>query len=73
MVLDLIKEASGRKLNQYNECEMEIYRKRVLTNELKKDILVLLETTEKDEDKIRLILIVLLYCEHISLKEIEEF
>ncbi len=50
---------------------MEIYRKRVLTNELKRDITILLETTDNEQDKVRLILIVLIYCEHISPKEID--
>lgn len=70
---DLIQEASARKLNQFNECEMEVYRKRVLTSELKRDINILIDTTDNESDKIRLILIVLLYCEHISPYEIEEF
>lgn len=39
---ELIKDATARKLNQYNECELELYRKGVLTNELKKEIAVLL-------------------------------
>lgn len=42
---ELLQQASARKLNQFHECEMEMYRKRVLTGELKKDIMVLLETT----------------------------
>ena len=29
---ELIKQASSRKLMQYNECEIEIYRKRVLSS-----------------------------------------
>jgi hypothetical protein len=62
LAADLIREASARKLNQFNDCEMEIYRKRVLTNELKRDITILLETTDNELDKVRLILIVLLYC-----------
>ena len=69
----LIKDASARKLNQYNECELQIYRKGVLTNELKKDIAVLLETTENTQDKIRLIIIALLCSEHLTPSETDEF
>ncbi len=44
-VEELIKVAFPRKLNQYYECEMEIYRKRVLGSEIRKDIDGLLEGT----------------------------
>jgi hypothetical protein len=64
----LIKEASARKLNQYNECEMEIYRKRVLSSELKKEIYGLLEATSNEQDKVQLIIIILIYCEHIDIR-----
>lgn len=50
---------------------MEVYRKRVLGNELKKDIDVLLESTTNEQDKVRLVIIILMYCEHIDGKEIE--
>jgi hypothetical protein len=52
---------------------MELYRKRVLSSELKRDIAGLLETTENDQDKVQLILIALLYCEHVDIREIDEF
>lgn len=49
---------------------MEIYRKRVLDGELKKEVMVLLESSPNEEDKVRLVLIILICCEHITAKEI---
>lgn len=45
----------------------------MLSSELKKEIAGLLESSENEQDKVQLVLIILLYCEHIDAKEIEEF
>jgi hypothetical protein len=42
VIEDLINQATARKLNRFNDAEMEIYRKRVLNSELKRDIAGLL-------------------------------
>jgi hypothetical protein len=70
---ELIKEASARQLKQYNDLEMEIYRKGVLSSELKKEVLLLLDSSPNQQDKLRLVLIVLLCCDHIYPDELQQF
>lgn len=62
----MISEAKNRRINEFYEAELEIYNKGIISKELKKDILNLLQKAQEQEDKIRLILIYLTYADNID-------
>lgn len=68
----VLSEAKKRRINQYSQVQEEIYSKKVLNSENKSIIKDLLTNSPDDSDKMRLMLQVLLCCEHSSSKDVQE-
>jgi hypothetical protein len=62
-----LSQGGKRRLKEFEELEMDIYGKKALGKEQQKDVISLLEDKNvHDDDKVRLMMIYLLLCQHVD-------